>query len=567
MLDHNVTTNYQYPLSALCQLCKSHIWTEEAHNLAFYIIERCGPINWAPTTWNEKRNMQRLLCRDADCKKEVDHIANSVLTSHTAIDLPSAFIAVLRESERDLRVLLVSKQSSCEDSFDGITLLQLAMGWPAGDRLLLKAQSGIALPAQYHNHIYGITDTDNKIDQYTDCCDVLLEAGYTISTYHIPWSLSNTLTVLFIHELVKRRRELLAIAEAHIPSSELSDLRKGETGVPDAYASELCAALTTKGFKIDQTLMVPETGSLYRDLLPPNILDKIYETGFIDVDLPDKRGYTPLMTHCGSCWDKPMNDIKHIGWLISKGADPFRKLPVSNTTVLHWITAKLAQFIHWKYILDRDFDPHVALCYPHQIEMHLFSSTTRDECSCSCSLVGCTPLSAAIRAVVDMLFVGHQQITRVALGFRKFLEFLIDHNKSKLEVCHAMIRSLTFGGLRLSHTCCIEFRYFDPWGHIRDESDLQEIREEQRIDLERFENLVSEFDAQFDVMGLPLMDFLQKIWYERMIKFLSERDKYDAEHAKQTRELGISLEVDEIQIPLVVQLICDQVRVVESDSD
>lgn len=441
------------------------------------------------------------------------------------------------------------------------------MGWPAGVRLLLKARSGSSLPVLYHQNTHGITDSDNKIHGYFDSCNALLEAGYTISPDDISRSSSNTLTFLFIHELAKRRRELLAIAEAHFPSSELSDLRKGETGIPDACATELCAALKTKGSKIDQTLMALETESIYCHILAPNILDKIYEAGFIDVDLPLKGGYTPLMARCGLYFYDKMNNSKHIGWLISKGADPFRKLPGSNTTAFHMITAKLAEYIHWEYKSDSDFDPHVALCHLHQIDMHLFSLTTIDECSCSCSLVGCTPLSAAIRTVVDHLFVDNQQITRVALGFRKFLEYLIDHNKSKLEVCHAMIRSLTFDGLRLSHTCCIELGYSRPWDYVRDESDLQEIREEQRIDLERFEKLVSEFDAQFDVMGLPLMDFLQKIWYERMIKFLSERDKYDAEHAKQTRELGISLEVDEIQIPLVVQLICDQVRVVESDSE
>ncbi|KAJ5581085.1 hypothetical protein N7450_007386 [Penicillium hetheringtonii] len=387
-----------------------------------------------------------------------------VLKYTTAVDLPSAFIAVLREPERDLRDLLDSKQPSCEDIFDGITLLQLAMGWPAGVRLLLKAQSGIHLPALYHRaYLNGIADKDNNIDDYSDCCNILLEAGYTISTYDISRSSSYTLTCLFIPELVKRRRKLLTIAEVNIHPSELSDLRKGETGIPDAYAPELCAALTTKGYKIDRTLMSFEAHSVYSYPLHPNILDKIYEAGFIDVDLPIRDGYTPLMARCGFSSHGSVNNGKHIGWLISKGADPFQKLPGSNTTVLHWINARLAECIHRDYKSDSHFDPYDALGHLHQIDIHLFSLTIRDNCSCSCSLVGCTPLSSAIRAVVDELFVDYQQITGVASRFRRFLEFLIDHNQSKLE----------------------------------------EIREEQRIDLERFENLVSEFDAQFDVMGLP----------------------------------------------------------------
>lgn len=476
-------------------------------------------------------------------------------------------MAVLRESERDLRHLLDSKLPSCEHSFNGVTLLQLAMGWPAGVRLLRKGQSGIRLPYWYHRPclMSGIKDEDDKIDEYLDCCNILLEAGYIISP--ITWISSNTLTCLLIHELAKMRRKLLAIAEAHIHPIELSDLRKGETGIPDAYAPALCAALTTKGREIDQTWISFETESVYCCGLPSRILDKVYEAGFIDVDLPLKEGYTPLTAYRRGIGLNSTDIHKSNGWPISKGAGPFRKLPGLNTTALHWVNARLTCQFLWECTLHGNFDPYVELCHLHQIDLYLFSLATRDGCSCSCSLDGCTPLSVAIRAAVGALLLRDQQITQAASMFRRFLAFLIDHNQSKLEVCHAMIRSLTFDGLSLSHTCCIELRYSSPWKHVRDESDLQEIREEQKVPLERFEKLVSEFDAQFDSMGLPLMDFLQKIWYERMVKFLSERDKCDPEHHEQTRELGVRLEMDDIEIPLVVQLVCDQVRVVEGDSE
>lgn len=68
MLDQGVATNYQDPFSALRILCESYIWTGDEHQLALYIIERCGPINWAPRTWASKRNMQYLLSRQDDCK-------------------------------------------------------------------------------------------------------------------------------------------------------------------------------------------------------------------------------------------------------------------------------------------------------------------------------------------------------------------------------------------------------------------------------------------------------------------------------------------------------------------
>jgi hypothetical protein len=438
------------------------------------------------------------------------------------------------------------------------------MGWPAGVRLLLKARSSIQIPGPYHH--FGINDEDDKIDEYAECSNVLLDAGYLISNYDIIFNRSKKLRSLFIRELAKRRRKLLNIAEAHIQRSELFNIRKGETGLPEAYAPALWAALISKGHEMDQSLRPFEVDSLFCEYgISPDTLNEIYEIGFIDLDLPLEGEYTPLMVQCANIYDYSYLEI--IVWMISKGASIFRTLPGSNTTTLHLLHSTLGRCIHRGCRQNGHLDRHVGLRHLQQIETHLLSLSTRDRCYCSCSADGCTPLSVAMRDVVCYLCLGHEQLSQVASSFRRFLEFLIDHNQSKLNVCHAIIRSLTFDGLSLSHTCCTELRSFPPWKHVRDESDLQEIREEQKVPLERFEKLLSEFDAQFDALGLPLMDFLQEIWYERMVKFISERDKYDLEHDEETRKLGISLEVDEIEIPLVVQCICDQVRVVESDSE
>lgn len=498
---------------------------------------------------------------------KLDHITDGALTCGTAIDLPSQFMAVLRESERDLGDILDSKPSPSEDSVDEISLLQLAMGWPTGVRLLLQAQSGMHLPHLYHRRYpASITDEDNEIDQYIDSCNLLLKAGYTISHYDIVDNSSKILKISLITELAKRRRKLLDIAEAHIHPSELSYLRKGETGIPDAYASTLCDALISKGHKIDPALMTFERKSLFFNHQSTEILNRIFEAGFTDVDLLSEEGHTPLMALCRDCFGH--SSYAAIAWMISKGANPFRKLPGSNTTVLHWINGMLATKIQHQYRRDSHFALYAELRHLHQIDKHLLSLSTKDECFCSCSLNGCTPLSIALRDVVSLLSQFARRISLVAPLFRRFLEFILDRSQSQPELCHAMIRSLTFDGLGLSHTCCIELQLDPLWGHARHESDLQEIRDEQELPLERFEKLVSEFDFQFDALGLPLMDFLQEIWYERMVKFLSERDKYDPEHHEKIKELGInSWEMDEIQIPLVVQLICDQVRVVESDSE
>lgn len=485
-------------------------------------------------------------------------------------------MAILRESEKDLQDLLKSGISSSEESFDGVTLLQLAMGWPTGVKLLQQALPRTFLPNSYHSRplSQGITDEDHQINRYIQSCKTLIENGFTIEIDAIVDGSSKTVTRLLVHELAKRSKKLLDIAEAQIHPSVLCDLRNGETGIPDASAPAICDALTAKGHKIDQTLIAFQRQSIFCWKQHPENLDTIYEAGFTDVDLPSARGLTALMVQCMTYFDD--QSCTTVAWMISKGADPFRKLPGLETTVLHWINAKLGQWIQSKtYQIQRGyrsasyFDPYAEIRHFHQIDMHLFSLSIKDACLCSCSLDGCSPLSVAMRdSTVYFPYLGDEQISQVAYNFRQFLEFLLQYNQSKVEVCHTLIRSLTFDGLSLSHTCCTELCCSRPWDCIRDESDLQEIREEQKLALGRFKKLVSEFVSQFDALGLSLMDFLQNVWYERMVRFISERDKYDHEHHEKIRELGINCwETDEIEIPLVVQLICDQARVVESDSE
>lgn len=52
-----------------------------------------------------------------------------------------------------------------------------------------------------------------------------------------------------------------------------------------------------------------------------------------------------------------------------------------------------------------------------------------------------------------------------------------------------------------------------------------------------------------------------------MIRFLSHSDPFDAEHHEESRELNVFLRRDEVEIPFVLQVICDQTRVVEEDPE
>lgn len=477
------------------------------------------------------------------------------------------------------------------------------MGWPAGVELLLEKSSSTELPAYYHVG-REITDEDSEIDQYAKSCHLLFEAEYTFSIHDTFRTESSKLKTLFLSEMAKRRKRLLEIANAHIHPSELSEIRKGETGLPDTQAYRLCAALMAKGIKVDRFLRPIEGESVYSELVEGskgdcflrlilgesvysklkhasfNILKKAYEFGFTDVDQQLPGGYTLLSTHCSSS-ELPNYQLELIGWLISKGADPLQRLPRSTTTVTHLISANMGKYIYFDFRWANNPDPNpfhqiVDRTPLHQIVDHLLSVRVTDACSCPCSVGGCTTLSVAIRHVIA-LYDRPWALQDIALkgpAFRKFLQHLIEYNRSDSQPCRSIIRSLTFDGLGLSHSCCTEI---DHWAFGlelfrlggRDQCDLSEIMEEQRDQFKHFESLMAEFEYQFDAYGLPLMDFLQEVWYERMIRYLSHRDPFDAEHHQELRKLDVVLEIDDVEIPLVVQLICDYKRVtaVEDDYD
>ncbi|KAJ5984602.1 hypothetical protein N7481_006701 [Penicillium waksmanii] len=498
MLSCGSTLEYDGPLSVSRALCSAYLLTEEELKFIPHIVEMEGPINRPPDSWIAKRNMQEIQRRDEDC-----------------INLPAAYMAVLRESYEDLQEIIRSNKGWPKNEIHGVSLLQLAMGWPAGVRLLLEEGSNTHIPILYHCGFRAITDEDSEIDKYVDSCKILLEAGYMFSASDISRTEieSNKLKVVFLHELAKRRNSLLELANARFHPSELSEIRKGETGLPDTQAYRICAALMRKGIDVAHSLTAVEGEFLHCEAAPLDILKKAYELGFTDVTQRPPQGYTPLELYCSRHHG---HSLEQITWLISKGANPMERLPRSNMTVTHILSATLATRVGIKH------------CYYYGVS---------------------------------------KDITHMAAVFRNFLQSLINYNQSSSQACRSIIRSLTFDGLGLSHTCCIEIEDGVPWLHGREECDLLEIMEEQRDQAEYLERLVAEFESQFDAYGLPLMDFLQQVWYERMIRILSHCDPFDAKHHEEAGKLGVFLEMDDIEIPHVVQYICDQVRVVKDDSD
>ncbi|KAJ5952369.1 uncharacterized protein N7479_010782 [Penicillium vulpinum] len=128
--------------------------------------------------------------------------------------------------------------------------------------------------------------------------------------------------------------------------------------------------------------------------------------------------------------------------------------------------------------------------------------------------------------------------------FRELIQFFIDSIEDTPVVHEGFIRCFTFDALDLKHACCIEIHENSGIPvklESREEEEIEEIIEEQKLSLIHFEKLVIEFQAKFDELALPMMEFLEGHWYNRMIDFLRHRDRYDEEHFIGSKRIGVNL--------------------------
>lgn len=68
-----------------------------------------------------------------------------------------------------------------------------------------------------------------------------------------------------------------------------------------------------------------------------------------------------------------------------------------------------------------------------------------------------------------------------------------------------------------------------------------EIQEEERDLIQQLEDLVAEFEAKFDELGIPLIPFLEEHWKPRMDEVLRANDEEKKEEKRRMRELGVTI--------------------------
>lgn len=394
-------------------------------------------------------------------------------------------------------------------------------------------------------------------------------------------------------DLKSRRQELKQLGLLHLSSKQISQMDLEKTKVLDYYTGEVLESLEAIGLEIPPRLRTElkasnsdedyktflldrigwrksryrtassEAASMYHILAAYNdfgrghtfhahaLANSLYDKGFLETDLPDADGLTPLAGKAidrvfpnhviyGQNWEV---SIEH--WVITHGANISLQIPycVTGYSVAHHVfnlAGSCSKFLE-------DSSPFNVLhhCVESSSKYMLLS---RDSCRCSCSVGGCSPQTSMWKGA----FATHHLIHRVPVNVFKAqhrkvtMNFIRERTLSMEQACDiprhiekAWLRVCTFAMLPLRHTCCRE-GFQD-----KDNEEIIEIWDEDNIELDRFEVLMAELERKWEELDCPLAEFYRLYWIDRMDEILRQMDEkiLTAEEIRGTQELGVDLAV------------------------
>ncbi|CAG7958813.1 unnamed protein product [Penicillium olsonii] len=493
---------------------------------------------------------------------------------------------IILESESELRYMMESRLVSPNYREDQWSLLGLSFGWPQGLQILLQAGADAS-----GNHIRFVEDTP-KGETY-ESVKLMLEAGCRIE-YSAIWECQKVknggrIQSLLIQELATRIRKLWDLAQIHLPLHELPNLITHETVTDksyifDVHVPETLAKLEAQGTEIGPQIVtphsdcfIPVSGSCFSHaIFSARTLENFYRHGFRGLNEFDKSGLAPLQrSFCfllageTSFWKLELDRIR---WLVSRGALVHLTVPGTNASIAHHIgvgaTELLIQtvLLHPQQNLNKRFRLWKQALLQGGEGWFLVPSIT-DQCRCPCSPRGCTTLSVVLRHILRRSKSCDFKAAFSGTDGRELTQFLIEASKMTPAVHEEFIRCLTFDALDLKHACCIETGFdLYPKPKSREEEEIEEIIDEQKLRLIDFEKLVIEFQAKFDEIALPIIEFLEGYWYNRMVEYLRQRDSYDEKHFIGSKRIGVNLIQDEEFSPSgMLSLIGSFNRVVDTE--
>jgi hypothetical protein len=437
-------------------------------------------------------------------------------------------------------ILLRDPTALNERDRSGHSPLHFAIKWTRGMKLLLKlgGKAIVNLPNRY-GHIPLAYATQA---QCIDTVKLLLEGGSRLSSPEASGATEDLLSdaVNFgdeklidvaIDALRNRRKLLESFAQDILPRDLWQRLAPTEGCVLDSSARDVQDALVVVGVEIPPSLSVCRRNSTVYSAhrLSIKTAEKLFQAGFHDIDTVGVDGLTPLMVH-GTC----CTDTKLVSWLLSKGADLDQQPDVKVNRILHRNTAShyVCCDLGFKWHYKGDVFPSAHW------EAAIFSCKP-DLCHCACSSQGCLPIT--------MFFKPAMKFERSKKFDVKLLDELCNTDYITRPVAMEILRILTFDTLELRHTCCAMQNTLGIVKRYEDDAEISEIHDEERGTITKLEELMDEFFAKYEELGMPLVSFVEEYWQRRMDEVLGalENETLQDDEIAKIRELGVVLKLEE----------------------
>ena len=472
------------------------------------------------------------------------------------------------------QVLRTSPRSIYERCVEGQSPLHLSANWPEGIQILLshggeelinepdvdgllplayscawKCVKSVKLLLNADSALY--SEGEEHTSYFSNFHDILEDAMMTCK---------DEIITLLVDALVDRRRRLYSLAMAKLGRKALVDLRIDGDRVLDEKAFELRDALQHANVHIPIILRLPpERRTMFHlKRLTPAMCDMLYGHGFVDVDAFSASGVTPLMEmgYCDSTRLSP--PLQRISWLISKGADPFRRPdqtlvnPSSReefkTTAAHYICTWLGEALYWLEKVYGYSTMDGAIAYEELVGLkddcqlvlgQLLLSEIYDGCHCACSSRGCTPATIMLKTMTAR-HDGSHPCFFLQLRVIEWVTSLPTYCREKWKwLSNEIIRYEAFEQLGLTHTCCKTFPLLLPYPRPHEE--CEEIQDEERFLISRLDVLVAELQEKHTELAITLLEFLRGYARTRIEEFATEDEPLDVDEIARIRDIGVTI--------------------------
>ncbi|KAM3080183.1 hypothetical protein ACMFMF_003592 [Clarireedia jacksonii] len=491
-----------------------------------------------------------------------------------------------------------------ETNIFGHSAVHLAIGWPEGLEILLKAADEALLHRDVGNPhalfgrrystpldyaiAFGCTKSIRLLAEANTAFD--FEWNLFIGTASLPQDVSNVvldIIVARLHQLFEfgvQKLRSVTISSLGITSFELFH-SKAETLL--YYLEEVNIQRPRKfdSRYFPYRFWLGPGGLYHQSIISAETAMAFFNAGFKDIDT-EVEGITPIMNLCSPGYRdyyryNLTRYFRIVEFFVQKGAQLDRQVPLGrNNQISNNEPARCHRAIHrvacyaWKSAIFFDFSYISATVDlgSSQIWRSILQSSTSDPCNCACASGGCRPITLALKYstqriqgkwwyIFHTLKVNWEDIlspvykgASVELLFK--LTLLLDALEGD-QLADDVIRYLTFSALGMTHTCCkhnqgginnytLASRHYvleevEPLIHVMDPVEVEEIHEEESTLIEKLDFLHTKFMEDFRKLGVPLSRFILENWRETMLTELSNSEEIPESAREQLNELGVSI--------------------------